>query len=59
VGVELPAGVEALVAGVEVLLVGAELLVELPEDPQPAATASAAQAISMEAPRFIPARTLA
>ena len=37
----------------------AELLVELVEDPQPAASASAAQAMSVEAPLFIGAGTLA
>jgi hypothetical protein len=56
VGVDVLAGVEVLAVGVELL---AELLVELPEDPQPAASATAAQAISIEAPRFIPAGTLA
>jgi len=63
VGVEPPAVVAGLVAGVELVVVGAglllELLVELGEDPQPAVSASAAQAISIEAPRFILARTLA
>jgi hypothetical protein len=56
VGVELPAGVEALAVGVELL---AERGVELGEDPQPTATATAAQVISVEAPRFIAAATLA
>ncbi len=63
-GVEVPvAGAEVPVAGAEVLVVGGELpaepLVELEEDPHPAPTTSAAQAISVDAPRFIAARTLA
>jgi hypothetical protein len=63
VGVVLPGGVGLLVVGMGLLVVGVELLVELPvelpEDPQPTASATAAQVISVEAPRFIPAGTLA
>jgi hypothetical protein len=63
VGVELPAGVDALAVGVELLAVAvaplAELAVELGEDPQPTATATAAQVISVDAIRFIAAATLA
>ena len=60
VGVELPAGAEALADGAGPLAaVLAELLVELPEDPQPTAIATDAQVISVEAIRFIPAGTLA
>jgi hypothetical protein len=49
--------VEELAAAEE--LAAVELPLELLEDPQPLASASAAQAISVEAPLFIAAGTLA